>query len=472
VPENCEYLISIRDHLARGREDFTYRVELTPVAASLTLGIPRVERYSQYRQTIYVPRGNKFGAIISASRANFGGELVLQPDGLPVGMTMICEPMAANLNTMPVVFEAAADAPLSGKLLDFRAKLADPNQNISGGFTNRADFVIAEPGQSLYSWRDVDKLAFAIVDELPFKLEIVEPKVPLVRSGVMQLKIVAQRKEGFTKAINVQLPFLPPGVGSASSVNIPEGQNEVLYPLNANGGAEIKAWKIFALGQADVGGAGWVSSQLATLNVAEPYVAFAMERAACEQGQPAQIYCKITHSHAYEGAAKVQVVGLPNQVTAPEMELPAGKEELIFPVTTTAESPAGTHKNIFCQVVITENGEPVVHQVGSTELQIDKPLPMPENKPAPAAGRASPAHAAAARRSTSQAVVALGEAAARSQAACRGRRFRVGRIPADHKPARSGVRHEGCKVVPVCEQLIVTLATATQPRMGYKDQEP
>jgi hypothetical protein len=66
------------------------------------------------------------------------------------------------------------------------------------------------------------------------------------------------------------------------------------------------------------------------------------------------------------------------------MELAAGKEELIFPVTTTAESPAGTHKNIFCQVVITENGEPIVHQVGSTELQIDKPLPMPENKPAPA----------------------------------------------------------------------------------------
>jgi hypothetical protein len=38
-----------------------------------------------------------------------------------------------------------------------------------------------------------------------------------------------------------------------------------------------------------------------------------------------------------------------------------------------------------CKVVITANGEPIVHNVGGTELRIDQPLP------APAAPAAAPA---------------------------------------------------------------------------------
>ena len=182
VPADGEYILRVTDHLGRGGADFVYRVEFAPVAPKLTLGIPRVARYSQYRQTIFVARGNRFATLMSASRANFGGEIVLDGNDLPEGVKMICEPMAANLNVMPVVFEAAADAPLSGKLVDFTARHADPKQNISGGFRNRADFVISAPGQSLYRWRDVDRLPIAVVDELPFTLEVVQPKAPLVRT--------------------------------------------------------------------------------------------------------------------------------------------------------------------------------------------------------------------------------------------------------------------------------------------------
>jgi len=377
VPADGEYLLSVTDHLGRGGKDFVYRVEFTPVRTSLTLGIPRVERYGQYRQTIYVPRGNRFGALISASRNNFGGELVLEPKDLPKGLKIVAEPMAANLGTMPVVFEAAPDAPIAGKIIDFTARHIDPKQNISGGFENRADFVIAEPGQSLYSWCDVNRLAIAVVDELPFHLDIVEPKVPLVQNGSMQLKIVARRKAGFDAPINVQLPFLPPGVGGASSVDIPKGQNEVLYPLSASSGAEVKKWKIFALGTADVGGAAWVSSQLAAFEVAAPFVQFAMQRAATEQGKPTDLVCNVTVAQPFEGPAKVQLVGLPPKVTAPEMLLTKDKKELVFKVVTAPASPAGNHKNIFCQVVVTANGEPILHNVGGTELRIDQPLPQP-----------------------------------------------------------------------------------------------
>ena len=158
VPEDGEYTLRIADHLGRGGADFIYRVEFQPIVPKLTLGIPRVRRYSQDRQRIYVPRGNRFATIISASRQNFGGELVLEDMQLPAGISIIAQPMPSNLNTMPVVFEAAADAPLAGELVDFRARLNEEGKDISGGFQNRADFVIAQPGQSLYSWKDVERL--------------------------------------------------------------------------------------------------------------------------------------------------------------------------------------------------------------------------------------------------------------------------------------------------------------------------
>ncbi len=379
VPEDAEYVVRITDHLGRGGPDLVYRIEFQPVQPSLKLGIPRTERYGQYRQQVYVPKGNRFGTLISASRSNFGGELVLLGENLPPGITMHCDPMPANQTAMPVVFEATADAQLNGALVDFLAKHADPNQNIQGGFGNRADYIISGPGQSLYRWKDVDRLAMAVIDEIPFHIEIVEPKVPLVRDGSMNVKIVAKKKEGWDEQINIQFPYRPPGVGASSSVNIPKGQTEVLYPINANGGAEIKKWRVYALGTA---GGMWASTQLANLEIADAYARFELQRAACEQGQEALVLCKINHTTPFEGEAKAELIGIPPKVTVEALTFTKDTQELTFTLKTLPDSPVGKH-NLYCQLTIPQNGESIVSRAGNVELQIDKPLPPPPNQPPP-----------------------------------------------------------------------------------------
>lgn len=379
VPADGEYVVRITDHLGRGGPDLVYRIEFQPVKPALTLSIPRVERYGQFRQQIFIPRGGRFATLINASRANFGGELMLEGNGLPPGVKMICENMPSNLSSMPVVFEAAADAPVGGGLIDFTARHADEKQNIRGGFRNSADFVRGGPGQSIYRRKDVDKLPIAVVEELPFSIEIVEPKVPVVRNGSMQLKIVAKKKEGWDEQINVQLPFRPPGVGASSSINIPKGKNEAFYPINANGNAQIKSWKVYALGTS---GGMWASSQLAKLDVADAYSTFDIQRAACEQGQEAQILCKINHKTPFEGEATAVLLGIPPKVTATPMKITKDTEELIFTLKTDPASPVGKH-NLICQLTITQNGEPIVSRAGGVQLQIDKPLPPEPNQPTP-----------------------------------------------------------------------------------------
>ena len=53
----------------------------------------------------------------------------------------------------------------------------------------------------------------------------------------------------------------------------------------------------------------------------------------------------------------------------------------MFQVKTTKDTPVGSHKSLFCQMTITQNGEPIVGTVGTTELQVNEP---PAAAPAPA----------------------------------------------------------------------------------------
>ena len=386
IPADGDYALRIADHLNRGGAEFTYRVEFQEVKPSLNLGIPRVARYSQSRQQIFVPRGNRYATLISAERINFGGELTIDGLQLPPGITIVAPPMAANMNVMPVVFEAAADAPLAGALVDFKMKPTDAAlAAVSGRFQNRADFVIAGPGQSLYVWKDVDRLPVAVTEELPFTLEIVQPNVPIVRNGMMMPKIVAKKKEGWDENIQVQFPYRPPGIGANSEISIPKGQTEGLYQINADANAAIGKWPIFALGYANINGAAWGSTQMATMEIAEPYVGLTVQRSSVEQGKETDVVVEVQVLKELKAPAVVTLLGLPHKVTAEPLQITAETKELVFKVKTAADSPEGTHKNVFCQVTIVENNENIVHaRVGDSELRIDKPLPMPTAAPMPA----------------------------------------------------------------------------------------
>lgn len=383
VPEDGEYLVAVRDHLGRSGPEYVYRVEITPQKPELALSIPRVDRYEQTRQQIVIPRGARFGTLVNANRRNFGGKIVLEPDRLPEGVKIIAEPMAENLSSMPVLFEATADAPLGGFLVDLKG-YKDDNREISGRFTNTADLVRYQNNEMLWT-ADADRLPVAVVEKLPFSIQIVEPKVPLVRNGSMNLKIVATRDEGFTKPINVEFPFRPPGVGTLPNVQIPEGQNEVVYPLNANENAQVGSWQVYAVGMADVGGTGLTATPFAKLDVADNFMNLAPERAAVIQAQAAEVYAKVEVKTPFEGTATAVLLGLPNKVTAEPVQITKDTADVRFKVTTDAESPVGRHKGLIAQVTIPMHGEEMVHRAGGVELRIDAPPPKPkepEQKPA------------------------------------------------------------------------------------------
>jgi hypothetical protein len=94
-----------------------------------------------------------------------------------------------------------------------------------------------------------------------------------------------------------------------------------------------------------------------------------------EQGKATEMFCKVQQTTPFPGAAKVTLLGLPPKVVAPEMQITKDTKEFAFKLNVDKTSPPGQHKNIFCQLVIMQNGEPIVHNVGGSELRIDVPLP-------------------------------------------------------------------------------------------------
>ncbi len=380
APEDGDYVIGIRDHLGKGGPTYVYRIEITPIQPVLTLR-PQNENRQIGVITAAVPQGNRLALLLNAGRADFGGDLLLDAQDLPKGMHFDADTMAGNLGTMPILFTAEPEAPIAGSLASIEGNHSDPDTTIPSQFNHTVELVQGRNNIPFWT-REVDRLAVAVAEAAPYSIDLVVPNVPIVRGGVMNLKVVATRAEGFSAPISVRLPWNPPGIGSSRSISIPEGQTEALIPINANGNAPLQTWKIVVNGYANgPSGPLVVSTDLTPLRVAERYLSLNFQRAAAEQGQETPLLVNFTHQSPFEGEAKVELIGLPNAVTTEPVMITKETDEVIFPIKIGSESPAGTHKNLFCRITIMENGEPVVHQIGSTELRIDKPLPKEEATP-------------------------------------------------------------------------------------------
>ena len=363
-PETTNYFVRIRDTLRQGGRDFVYRVEITPVEPQLSIKIPEVARNdTQSRQFIAVPRGNRFATLISARRVNFGGALSFAVDPLPSGVQMLAEPMTASMDSMPLVFEVAADAPIAGALLDLTATGTNGNNPIIGKFSQEAELV-AGPNNTTFYNTTVDKLCVAVTKEAPFHLRIAEPKVPLVQAGSMRLEIVAERAAGFEEPIEVKMVWNPPGTSSQSESTIAKGATNVFYQLNANSGAEIRKWKIAALGHATVdGGEVYVSTQLADLEIASPFLTGKIETLWLNPGKSGKLTVNLHQVKPFEGKATVRLVGLPDKASAADNEISQDDQEVAFDVITDPKCSTGSYKNLFCAVEVTQNGHPIPHTI-------------------------------------------------------------------------------------------------------------
>lgn len=384
APEDGDYYLVIRDQLKRGGPDFTYRLELMKRFVGISASLPVVERdNSQKWKMIPVPRGNRYAAMVNIARDNIGCDASFEAESLPTGVTMKAPVVKRPVAVVPVIFEAAADAPVAGSLHRFKVKALEDPRNIVGLLQETIHHIEIN-NQGPYHSAGSDRVPVAVIDEAPYKLELETPAVPIVKNGTLQLKVRAERKEGYKEAINLRFMWNPPGIGSPATITMNGDQNEALYEINANGDAAAGDWEICVLGEANTPqGPVLVSTGLATLKIAEPYLGMTMDMAATEQGKATTMICKVDYPGKFEGNATAELFGLPHGAKAAPVQFPHGQAEIHFPVEIAGDAAVGKHTALFCRVNVPENGQMILHQVGQGgTLRIDKPA---ENTPPPPA---------------------------------------------------------------------------------------
>lgn len=377
VPKDGEFTLKVSDHLGYGGPECTYRIELTPVQPELTTYIADTGRYdTQTRKSIVVARGNRFASLQSVRRKDLPGDvsdLEFAMENFPSGITMQAVPVPKDQTTWPVVFEARADAPIAGGLANLAIRTpAGAKTQIKGDTWQNYDLV-QNGNDGVYYQTWTDKIAVAVVDELPFKISIEPLKAPLVQSGSLEVKVVAERKEGFVEPIRVVNLYNPPGTGSTPDIIIPKGENSAIYTLNANGGATVKNWKIAFLGSAPVsGGTAYASTQLADLEVAPVFVTGKIMQTNTIVGTPVKLLCTLDQRTPFEGRAEVKLVSLPAGATAEPKFITKADKEIVFDVITATNAVKGMHRSLFVAMNLKVNGQQITQTfAGGGALRID-----------------------------------------------------------------------------------------------------
>jgi hypothetical protein len=375
APEDGEFVIAIRDHLFHGGPTFTYRIEVTPVTKRVTTWLPEmVINSSQERRAIPVPKGNRYATMVRVKRMDEGGDLNLIPEGLPDGVSVTGTFMDKSVDTIPMVFEATPEVAPVAKAINIAAKFTEPEKaNVESRVENDVD--VAENGnqRAFYQVKE-HTLPFAVTEEVPIKIELVQPKVPLLQNGGMSLKVRAERKGDFKGAVSLSLLWAPPGIGSPGTVPIKEGENEGSLQISANPNAQIAKWKICVVGSVDYGnGPVFISTQLVDLEVAAPFVAGTFVRTFIDQGDQGSITLKLDQKVPFEGKAKIAVVSLPNGVTAEPREITKDDAEVKFELKATADAQVGQHKQLIAQFTLEKDGEPMTNSIARGGiLRVDK----------------------------------------------------------------------------------------------------
>lgn len=378
APGDGQYTLQIHDHLRAGGADFIYRIEARPPQPVIDLQVEEDRRY--FATVADVPQGGRTAVMMRATRRDVGGALELLLEGLPAGVTAEAIPLAADYNRIPVVLSAAADAPLAGGLV----RLSTNHEQAASRFEQQTWLVRGRNNVPVWSYFG-DRWPVAVTKPLPFRLTIAQPKSPLVRSGSKQLQITAERDEGFTAPIKVRTLYDPPGVSSNRSQSIAENATEVAIPTTAAGNARLGEWPIAVVGEANVGGRVIAATQFVTLRVAEPYLALQFPTVATIQGEPVEFIVPVEVKTPFEGPAQVQLLGLPPGVTTEPAEINKESKQVVFPLQVAADARVGRHERLFCQITVTEQGEPVPHTIGYGKLHIDPPPPPEEDPAAPTA---------------------------------------------------------------------------------------
>lgn len=380
IPADGVYHVGINDHLRAGGPAYSYRLEATLVEPELVLSLPDRQRYVATQ--VNVPQGNRTAVMLNAARRGVAGAIDLECLNLPEGVTLTPIQMPSNQSTVPFLLSATSEAPLDGRLVSVVGKIAD--NPIESRFTQQHQMLIGLNNNVVNDYH-ADRAAIAVIEPMPCTIEVVAPRVPIVRNGSMGIVVKIDRGE-LDADVPVRLLYNPPGIGSSGSIKIPKGKTEAIIPITANSSAAIGQWPIIVY--ASVAG-NEIASEPVILDVQDKLFNFTFPKTSAELGSDATVIVEVEVMREFEGSGEIELLGLPAGVVCEQTKQPVKQdtEQLVYKVKVEDGARVGQHKSIVARATVTSPDGSIQQTLGTGILQVDKPLPAPvvkKEEPKPA----------------------------------------------------------------------------------------
>jgi len=390
--QDGDYLLEIADTRGAGGPTSVYRVEIAPPADTLHVGLHQEGYWPERprKTSLSVPRGGRWTVRLSLYAGQGGsikGPFDLVAEGLPPGVRMLSPRVPAMQSVWPMTFVADADAPLAASIIRVTGHPADGGEPFDT--VNQQNLLRVR--YSHYPWRSirVDRFVASASDPAGFAVEIEAPKQPLMRGSEITIPVKVVREPGFDEPLEMQCELAPPGVAVSPAELIPSGETEATLTLSAEAGAKLGPAPLYVLVTSTQprGGRGGgdtargservrVSSEVVTLEVADPFVSLSTEPQSVRRGERVKYRWAVKHLRPFEGRAAVRMVGLPVGVTAvgPEPTIDATSQEVAVELEATDDALLGLVNELRCDVVFNVDGGEVSLRTGSGRLRIDPRL--------------------------------------------------------------------------------------------------
>ena len=210
--EDGPHTVRVYDHLRSGGPTHAYRIEVTTPQPAVNLTLKELRR--DEAQVVSVPIGGNVGMMVTASRDRYNGEVHLSLDGLPEGVTAKTFPVPPGRPEVPVLLTAAADAKHNASLFT----IYDEREmirilSIGGTLSQTHNMVLGQNRRCDVGQYETERAAMAVTDAVPFEVEVVQPKTPIVRATEARSLKVRIDQEGRVRLAR----FLPHALQPAGS---------------------------------------------------------------------------------------------------------------------------------------------------------------------------------------------------------------------------------------------------------------
>jgi hypothetical protein len=386
APADGEYVLGVENERGEGGSDHVYRVEVSPLENSVHAYIapePGNQNNPQLRQAISLPAGNRTTVQIGIFATNrpFAGDLELVGINLPKGVKIHAPTIKPGMTRVPVVFEAAEGATPQAALVDLQLRPVDRGATLPSGY--RQTILMNTYGNNDYYLHvPVDRMAIAVCEPAPFRVEVEEPKSGLVQNGEMLLKFKVHRDKDYDGPVTVMMESRPTGVNTATPVTLRDNETEGTYLIGANRNAAAGSHQVTLTAMSGTGGrrnrrqiqgSTYVASQPFNLTIAEPHIEARLPRTSIERGKTTTLVAKLNHLQKFEGKATVTLSRLPRgvELVEPMREITAEDKEVSFILRATPEALLGNYQGVVLDVTVMDKGQAVRQLTGYGLLRID-----------------------------------------------------------------------------------------------------